>query len=101
VLNQTYCAETPNGGCHFYYQYDPSLLQVQATGTGIDVRNDGGYVVGGGSDGYTATDRHLVKIEAILKEFLASKQVSPVVTAKPEHSDGLIVEGGRNNFLTQ
>jgi hypothetical protein len=65
----TYTVDTPSGGCHLYFAYRP------ATGTGnprlrnsagvigphIDVRADGGYVVGAGSRiggrAYTARGR--------------------------------------------
>ncbi len=41
---------TPNGGRHMFFQYDKEVTTgVGVLGRGIDVRNDGSYVVGAGS----------------------------------------------------
>lgn len=45
----TWVVDTPNGR-HYYYQYDARAKQGQARfGKGVDIRNDGGFVVGPGS----------------------------------------------------
>ena len=45
-LVETILAQTPSGGWHAYYMYEPLLLNSKAKlGPGIDVRNDNGYVV--------------------------------------------------------
>lgn len=49
---QTYTVKTPSGGYHLYYQYDPEIKQTANTYPQfphVDIRNDGGYVVGAGS----------------------------------------------------
>lgn len=39
--------ETPNGGLHFLFQYDPDIASpvAKVNGVGIDVRSDGSYIV--------------------------------------------------------
>lgn len=45
----TWTVDTPNGR-HYYFQYDKAARQgVDRIGAGIDIRNDGGFVVGPGS----------------------------------------------------
>ena len=41
--------KTGSGGTHLYYQYDKEIKQSTNEELAIDVRNDGGYVVAGGS----------------------------------------------------
>lgn len=46
---KTYTVQTGNGGLHLYYKYAPGLTisaNAYADMPGIDIRNDGGYVVG-------------------------------------------------------
>jgi hypothetical protein len=48
----TYTVDTPSGGCHLYFAADAELRvrnSAGALGPLIDVRADGGYVVGAGS----------------------------------------------------
>ena len=47
----TYVVGTPSGGCHLYYAAPGSLVRNSAgrLGPHIDVRGDGGYVIGAGS----------------------------------------------------
>lgn len=48
----TYTVTTPSGGTHLYYQYDKDIKQTANTYPQfphLDIRNDGGYVVGAGS----------------------------------------------------
>lgn len=44
--------KTQNGGQHLYFQYDAGLKQTQGYIKGVDVRNDGGYVVAPPTPGY-------------------------------------------------
>ena len=40
---------TPTGGMHIYFRYSPTLKNsVSKIGPGLDVRNDGGYVIAAG-----------------------------------------------------
>jgi hypothetical protein len=57
----TYVVDTPSGGCHLYFTADGAFRARNSAGAvapHIDVRADGGYVVGSGSSvggrGYTA-----------------------------------------------
>jgi predicted P-loop ATPase len=50
---ETYTVKTPSGGYHLYYEYDPTIKQTANTFKkypNVDIRNDGGYVVGPWSD---------------------------------------------------
>lgn len=45
---ETYTVETPTGGYHLYYEYDPEIGQsanAYPQFPHVDIRNDGGYVV--------------------------------------------------------
>lgn len=47
-LPSTVTVNTPTGGKHFYFQYDGRLCNVISaffTSSGVDIKNDGGYVV--------------------------------------------------------
>lgn len=49
---ETFTVKTPSGGYHLYYQYDADIKQTANTYPQfphVDIRNDGGYVVGPGS----------------------------------------------------
>lgn len=52
----TYTVRTPSGGWHLYYEYDGGVVKNTARAwdhlPGVDIRNDGGYVVAPPSDGY-------------------------------------------------
>lgn len=51
---ETFTVKTPSGGYHLYYEYDKSIKQTANTYPQfphVDIRNDGGYVVGPGSMG--------------------------------------------------
>ena len=41
--------ETARGGLHLYFKYDPTIKTTSNETLGIDIRSDGGYVVGMGS----------------------------------------------------
>jgi hypothetical protein len=45
IFDDTYSVETPTGGLHFYYRGSDFRNSVDAVGSGIDVRGDGGFVV--------------------------------------------------------
>lgn len=49
---KTYTVRTPSGGYHLYYKYNANIKQTANTYPQfphVDIRNDGGYVVAGGS----------------------------------------------------
>ncbi len=41
--------ETARGGLHLYFKYDPTIKTTSSEALGIDIKSDGGYVVGMGS----------------------------------------------------
>lgn len=48
-LPETARVTTPNGGLHVYFQHVEGVRNRGALGAGVDVRGDGGYVIGAGS----------------------------------------------------
>lgn len=48
-LPPTLTVQTPGGGFHYYYKYNPILPQTQNILPGVDIRNDGGFAVAAGS----------------------------------------------------
>lgn len=47
--SDTYVVRTASGGWHYYYHYEPGIGCHTNLMDGIDLRGDGGYVVGPGS----------------------------------------------------
>jgi hypothetical protein len=85
----TYVVDTPSGGCHLYFRASEDTRArntAGALGRHIDVRADGGYVVGAGSviggHGYTARGR--LRRPAPLPPWLGRLAAeSPAVPAVP------------------
>ena len=48
VLN-TYTVLTPRGGLHYYFKYDDEIRATQNDKYNIDIKSDGGYIIGAGS----------------------------------------------------
>ena len=48
ILN-TYTVLTPRKGLHYYFKYDPDILNTNNSKYNIDVKSDGAYIVGPGS----------------------------------------------------
>ena len=100
-LASDWIVDTPKGE-HWYYEYTPELKTTVGLIPGLDIRNDGAYVVGAGSaiDGkeYVETWPGSVR-RAIPKEFLDFQTRKSEAPKEPgEAAD--IMEGGRNHFLT-
>lgn len=56
-LPQTFMVITGSGGYHYYYEYNEALPHgVGVVCDGVDIRNDGGYVVAPPSKSYTGGD---------------------------------------------
>lgn len=94
----TLTVATPSGGFHLYYNYIEGLRNsVKTIDEETDIRNDGGYVVAPGSVGYSFIDP-----EHPITEFPVSRIPSAPAKkeVKPAGSND-IIEGGRNNYLTQ
>lgn len=49
VLDETFTVQTGGGGRHFYFQYDEAFTNAVRIFPSVDVRSEGGYVVGPGS----------------------------------------------------
>ena len=49
VPRDTYCVSTPSGGFHFYYRLTVPVKSRNGFMSGVDIKADGGYVVGAGS----------------------------------------------------
>ena len=83
----SFCVQSPHGGHHLYFKYDKELKQTQDNETNIinyyiDIRNDGGYIVGPGStlDGIPYKIINDVEIQTIpddLKKLLLEKLYNP------------------------
>lgn len=67
----TFTVRTPSNGYHLYFKYDPEIKQTQNKDVGIDIRNDGGYVVCPPSsiNGKAYTVVNDVKLKPIPDEF--------------------------------
>lgn len=104
----TYQVATPSGGLHLYFQYNSEVKQTAGLTDGVDIRNDGGYVVAPPSllenGSYKVTKAlPIAEIPMRILEMQTEKQ-----TAKHgnEHGDWTIAEGGleignRNHSLAR
>ena len=89
----TLSVETPSGGLHYYFTYDPEFsVSKQNKPLAIDTRSDGGMIVGPGSqrDGkfYRVLDCKTIKpipdkLKAWLREFLYNDCGAPVKPGAP------------------
>lgn len=85
----TYAVDTPSGGCHLYFSVSGDARvknSAGAVGPHIDIRADGGYVVGAGSriGGGTYTARGRIAsapLPAWLAELVRDSYVPPAVPA--------------------
>jgi Bifunctional DNA primase/polymerase, N-terminal len=85
----TYIVDTPSGGCHLYFStgVDPRVRNsAGVVGPHIDVRADGGYVVGAGSRingrAYTARGRRApAPLPSWLAQLVRDSYVPPAVPA--------------------
>lgn len=104
---QTYTVKTPSGGYHLYYQYDPEIKQTANTYPQfphVDIRNDGGYVVAGGS---VSVNDVLYEVVVKMKPqpfprdlFIDKKKKSPTKLGKKITDLSDLKEGdGRNNAM--
>lgn len=108
----TLTVATANGGVHLYYAYDPSLKQTAGLAPGVDVRNDGGYVVAAGSavdgKGYSVCfEAKPLPLPGYIRE-RQRPAPKPEVRGEARGPAGAeqageseVGEGGRNNYLTK
>lgn len=108
-LPETFTVKTGGGGWHYYFRIDEKIQNgCNALGAGIDVRGNGGYVVGPGSTHVSGRD-YLVEFSSPLAMAQApfwlikkiretgSRRVS--LTKHPTELPICVKEGGRNDFL--
>jgi len=98
LLNSTYSVKTRSGGYHLYYYYDEEIYQTQDDKYHIDIRSDGGYLVGAGSsvDGKeykVLNNSAIIEIPAKLKEFLI-KYITP-----PKKTKSVKVKKDNNDHI--
>jgi hypothetical protein len=72
---QTYAVSSPSGGHHFYYKYDPEISQVASLIHHVDIRSNGGYIVGAGSQIGSSKykvfkDEEISEMPKVLKEWI-------------------------------
>jgi hypothetical protein len=102
----TRTVRTPSGGLHHYFAKPPELIIPNSAGRlgpGIDVRGDGGFVLGPGSViGEAYELLHPGPILSAPDWLLALLTASPNgSTPKFETADTPIIEGGRSAYLVR
>ncbi|MEI6080407.1 MAG: bifunctional DNA primase/polymerase, partial [bacterium] len=108
ALPKTYKVETGGGGEHYYFKSPEGGLKCRSSVLdGIDVKADGGYVVGAGSSHYTggsyvvAEDAEIVEAPEWLVELTKTKKSAFVIpTNSGEQGNKNIPLGERNSTLT-
>lgn len=104
----TFTVHTPSGGYHLYYSYDPTLANsVKAFPElpGVDIRNDGGYVVGAHSITDYIDDKGNKKggLYEVLKEITPTQFPIKMFVSRPKKrtlaSKLSVTTGGRNDSI--
>ena len=90
----TFTVRSPSGGYHLYFKYLPDVKQTQNSKVGIDIRNDGGYIVCPPSSingrSYEVVNNSSIKNMSIeLIDFL-NKTVYKTKKVKKEAKDDLV-----------
>lgn len=86
----TYSVKTPNGGFHYYFNYDPEIKQTQNDKYNVDVRSDRGYImcppsIINGKSYVVANDNKIVDIPTKLKEWMIINMYNKEKVEKPDH----------------
>jgi len=73
----TYSQKTTNGGLHYFFKYVPELTNINNKEFEIDIKNEGGYIIGAGSKingkEYTiVNDTDILEMPERLKNWLLS-----------------------------
>lgn len=117
-LPPTHTVQTPTGGLHMYWTWHEGIRNRAAVLPGVDVRGEGGYVVGAESEtptgGYTVTDpRPPVAAPQELIDLVVRQKEAPVTPPSVSRTDRYALtaldnasnrvastsSGGRNNEL--
>lgn len=106
ALPETPVAKTGGGGEHIFFNYVPGTRNSAGKlGRGLDIRSDGGYVVGAGSVHPSGTKYEWVVLPSKtpladmpqwMVELLAEKEAAPAQEVATN-----IISGERNNALTK
>ncbi len=109
-LPDTATVITGSGGLHIYFKHPGGVVKnsAGALGAGIDVRGDGGFVVGpgslhssGGFYEWEASSEPLDVGFAVMPPWLQKLIYEPPRTkTSPIENNGSVIEGGRNVWLT-
>lgn len=95
-------AETPNGR-HYFFKYNPAVKTgVAVLGKGVDIRNDGSYIVGPGSSVEGLTYQWKATPEEVEYEETPAWMVKGKdnrITSEPITFEERIQNGERNNRL--
>lgn len=73
AFDNTFSVETPSGGIHFYYRGSDFRNSVDAVGSGIDVRGEGGFVV----SPWSRTEQGIY-LPRLSDDFSGPLEISPV-----------------------
>lgn len=104
-LPETFISKTGNGGEHIFFRHPGIEIHNSAgkLGRGLDIRGDGGYVVAppsihpnGNIYEWVVSDTQLADMPQWMIGKLKTILPTPVAPV-----DGKIIEGGRNDYLTQ
>jgi hypothetical protein len=103
----TFTVSTPSGGSHLYYDYHAGIktaARVSAQLPGVDIRNDGGYVVAPPSAGYTVVEGTGHTFAKFPDNQFASGRAKDTNTKVGSFSltDNVgVTTGGRNDSITK
>lgn len=107
ALPQTPVARTGGGGEHIFFKYVPGTRNsTSKLGRGLDLRSEGGYVVGAGSI-HPNGKRYEWEVKpsqcelAEMPEWMIELLQEKNVIAEPQAGTGHIISGERNNALTK
>ena len=102
-LPPTLTVNTGGGGVHYYYTVDGETgCSVDKLGKGIDVRGEGGYVVGPSSTHRSGKQYHVDEGQPY-EMMPAPEWLLTLIRVKPQRQAGptpdAVIEGGRNTHL--
>ena len=107
-LPETPIAKTGGGGEHIFFEHPGIEIRNSASrlAPGIDVRGDGGYVVGAGSihpngNHYEWVVKPSQVPLAKMPEWMIATLRDTSPSALPVSSNGIVANGSRNTYLTQ
>ncbi len=97
---KTKVVKTPNNGWHLYYRVDREIACRVGIIEGVDIRGDGGYIVGAGSNvnnkAYLVSrDEPIAHANDTVYEFLNKKIERKIYI----NGEGAVKQGKRNDYL--